>query len=81
MKDIRREPVAVKRGLYDDIEARYLRGAKVTLRDHGSGFPAVVVICEDVRIITDILSLEEWRRDNPPREPMGWARSARRILV
>jgi len=30
------------------------------MREHGSGFPAVTVDCEDIHIITDILTLAIW---------------------
>jgi hypothetical protein len=36
----------------------------VKIRKHKSGFPAVTVDCEDIHIITDIISLEQWWEKN-----------------
>ena len=45
---------------YEQIHALYLQGKPATVREHESGFPAVTVDCEDIHILTDIISLEKW---------------------
>ena len=59
------KPDEEKEKIYDQIEALYNQGKKPKVKQHRSGFPAVTVDCEDIHILTDILSLEEWRRKNP----------------
>ena len=59
-KDIRMSPDEDKEKVYDQIHAYYLEGKTVKLREHKSGFPAVTVDCEDIHILTDIFSLEQW---------------------
>lgn len=56
-----------KEKVYNQIEALYNQGKEVKTKEHRSGFPAVTVDCEDIHIITDILSLEAWRRKNPKK--------------
>ena len=51
--------------MYLKIDTLFQLGIKVSIKEHKSGFPAVTVDCGDVHILTDILSLEEWRRNNP----------------
>ena len=59
-KDIMLEPDKEKERVYEEIHALYLQGRSVTMKEHKSGFPAVTVDCEDIRILTDIISLEQW---------------------
>ena len=59
-KDIRLDPVGEKEKVYDQINDLYLKGKPITVREHKSGFPAVTVDTEDIHIITDIISLEQW---------------------
>ena len=68
MKDIRLEPDEEKEKVYDQIHAHYLEGKAVTMREHKSGFPAVTVDCEDIHILTDIISLEQWRARQKEKE-------------
>ena len=42
------------------IHALYRQGKPVEVQEHESGFPAVTVDCEDIHILTDIISLEKW---------------------
>lgn len=65
-KNIMLKPVAEKEGVYGQIDALFAQGEEVKHGAHRSGFPAVYVDCGDIHIITDILSLEDWRRKNPP---------------
>jgi hypothetical protein len=59
-KDIRLAPVSVKEETYEEIHKLYKSGTPVSMKEHPSGFPAVTVDCDDIHILTDILSLEEW---------------------
>ena len=46
--------------VYEKINALFLQGKPVKVKEHKSGFPAVTVDCEDIHILTDIISLEQW---------------------
>ena len=59
-KDIMLDPDEEKERVYEQINVFYLQGKPVKVREHKSGFPAVTVDCEDIHIITDIISLEQW---------------------
>ena len=59
-KDIRLDPVEEKEKVYEQIHNLYLQGKPVTLKEDKSGFPAITVDCEDIHILTDIISLEQW---------------------
>jgi len=59
-QDIRLKSDDEKAVVYSKIDRLYKEGAKVEIREHRSGFPAVTVDCEDIHILTDILSLERW---------------------
>ena len=59
-KDIRLSPDEEKGKVYEEIHNLYLQGKSVRLKEHKSGFPAITVDCEDIHIITDIISLEQW---------------------
>ncbi len=59
-KDIRLEPDEEKEKVYEQINALFLQQKPVKVEQHKSGFPAVTVDCEDIHILTDILSLEQW---------------------
>lgn len=72
-KDIRSEDVQEKERVYEQVHALYLQGKPITVEAHNSGFPAVTIDCEDIHVITDILSLEDWWRttkqhEHPDRE-------------
>ena len=58
--DIRLKPNEVKEKVYCQIQAHYLTGKAVSMKEHKSGFPSVTVDCEDIHILTDILSIEQW---------------------
>ena len=58
--DIRLKPDEEKEKVYCQIQALYLTGKPVSMKEHKSGFPAVTVDCEDIHILTDILSIEQW---------------------
>jgi len=60
-KDIRLACDDEKERIYEQIEALYLQEKPVTVLEHKSGFPAVTVDCEDIHILTDCLSIEQWR--------------------
>jgi len=59
-KDMRLDPDEEKEKVYEQIHAHYLQGKSVRVKEHKSGFPAVTVDCEDIHILTDIISLEQW---------------------
>jgi len=59
-QNIMLKPDEEKEKVYDRIHAHYLEGKAVKLQEHKSGFPAVTVDCEDIHILTDIISLEQW---------------------
>ena len=59
-KDIRLSPDEEKEKVYCQIHTHWLGGKEVTMKEHRSGFPAVTVDCEDIHILTDIISLEQW---------------------
>jgi len=54
------KPDEEKEKVYDQIHAHYLEGKAARIRKHKSGFPAITVDCEDIHILTDIISLEQW---------------------
>ena len=58
--DIMLKPDEEKEKVYEEIHAHFLQGKGVKVREHKSGFPALTVDCEDIHILTDILSLEQW---------------------
>jgi len=59
-KNIMMEPEQEKAKVYEEIDALFRQGKSVTIKEHKSGFPAVTVDCEDIHILTDIISLEKW---------------------
>ena len=59
-RDILLDPDEDKEKAYEQIHALYRQGKSVNVREHESGFPAVTVDCEDIHILTDIISLEKW---------------------
>ena len=59
-KDIRLAPALLKEEIYQEIHKLYKSGTPVSMKEHPSGFPAVIVDCDEIHILTDILSLEEW---------------------
>ena len=59
-RDIRLELDEEKEKVYCQIQALYLTGKPASMKEHKSGFPAVTVDCEDIHILTDILSIEQW---------------------
>ena len=59
-RDIMLDPDEEKEKVYEKIDALYRQGKNVNLKEHKSGFPAVTVDCEDIHILTDIISLERW---------------------
>lgn len=62
LEDLRLASLAVKVAAYEEVDRRYDRGVPVRVSAHPSGFPAVEVHCEEIALLTDILSLEEWWR-------------------
>jgi len=62
------KPDEEKEKVYDQIHAHYLEGKAVKMREHRSGFPAITVDCEDIHILTDIISLEQWRARQKEKE-------------
>ena len=67
-KDIMLDSDEEKEKVYEEIHALYLQGKHVKVKEHKSGFPAVTVDCEDIHILTDILSLEQWWVKKKPVE-------------
>ncbi|GAH63023.1 unnamed protein product, partial [marine sediment metagenome] len=59
-KDIRSQSSQEKIKVYEEIHALFLQGKSVEMAEHKSGFPAVTIDCEDIHILTDIISLEQW---------------------
>jgi len=59
-KDIMLDPDAEKEKVYEQINDLFLQGKPVKVRQHKSGFPAVTIDTEDIHVLTDILSLEQW---------------------
>jgi len=59
-KDIRLQSDEEKEKVYEETHALFLQGKNVQVKEHKSGFPAVTVDCEDIHILTDIISLELW---------------------
>lgn len=60
-KDIRLDPTEEKEKVYGQIDNLFLLQEKqVKIKEHKSGFPAVTVDCEDIHVLTDIISLEQW---------------------
>uniref|UniRef100_A0A6H1Z673 Uncharacterized protein n=1 Tax=viral metagenome TaxID=1070528 RepID=A0A6H1Z673_9ZZZZ len=60
LRDIRIDPNAEKERVYEQVHALYRQGKSVKVKEHKSGFPAVRVDCENIHILTDIISLEKW---------------------
>jgi len=59
-KDIRLELDEEKEKVYEQIHSLFLQGKSVEMAEHKSGFPAVTVDADDIHILTDIISLEQW---------------------
>jgi len=59
-KDMLLDPDEDKERVYEQIHTLYRQGKSVNVKEHESGFPAVTVDCEDIHILTDIISLEKW---------------------
>jgi len=59
-KDIMLDSDEEKGKVYEQINALFLQGKHVKVKEHKSGFPAVTVDCEDIHILTDSISLEQW---------------------
>ena len=60
-RDLRLASVQEKEETYKLIDGLTELGITVSIKEHESGFPAVTVDCGEIHILTDILSLEEWR--------------------
>ena len=63
-KDIMLDPDSEKEKAYEQINALFLQGKPVKVEEHKSGFPAITIDAEDIHILTDILSLEQWWKKN-----------------
>jgi len=59
-KDIMLAPDEEKEKQYEEVHALFLQGKPIKVREHKSGFPAITVDCEDIHLLTDIISLELW---------------------
>ncbi len=59
-KDIRLSPDEEKEKTYDQINELYLQGKAIKVGEHRSGFPGVTVDANDIHILTDCISLEQW---------------------
>jgi len=59
-RDLMGKPKEEKVAVYEEITRRHLNGVYVKSREHKSGFPAITVDCEDIHILTDCLSVEEY---------------------
>ncbi len=59
-EDIMLDKDEEKGKVYEKINDLFLQGKPVKVKEHKSGFPAVTVDCEDIHILTDIISLEQW---------------------
>ena len=59
-EDLRGKPYEEKVRRYEELHHLFLQGKKVKVREHKSGFPAVTVDCEEIHLLTDILSIEQW---------------------
>ena len=62
------DPDEDKERVYEQIHALYLQGKSVAMAEDESGLPAVTVNCEDIHILTDIISLEQWWAKKKERE-------------
>jgi len=67
-KDIMLDPDEEKEKVYEQINNRFLQGKPVKVKEHKSGFPAVTVDGEDMDVLTDIISLEQWRAKKKEQE-------------
>ena len=61
-KDIMLEPEEDKVKVYEEIDALFRQGKPVTIKEHKSGFPAITIDCEDIHILTDCLSVEQFHK-------------------
>ena len=59
-KDIMLDPDSEKEKAYEQINGLFLQGKSVKVKEHKSGFPAITIDAEDIHILTDIFSLEQW---------------------
>ena len=67
-KDMRLDPDAEKEKVYEQINGLFLQGKSVKVKEHKSGFPAITIDAEDIHVLTDILSLEQWWRQEALRK-------------
>jgi len=63
------EPDQVKFQIYETIHAKWLAGATVRMEEDYSGFPAIKIDCEEISVLTDVLSLERWWNSKKGGEP------------
>jgi len=59
-KDMMLDPDTEKEKVYEQVDALFLQGKAIKVREHKSGFPAITIDAEDIHILTDIFSLEQW---------------------
>ncbi len=61
-RDMRADTDESKIAVYEQITLKWLNGSSIKIKEHKSGFPAVTVDCDDIHILTDCLSVEEYNR-------------------
>ncbi len=60
-KDIRLNTEESKVRVYEELEALRVSGAKLSMEEHRSGFPSVLIrLNEEPAYLTDVLSVEKW---------------------
>ena len=59
-EDIMLDADEEKEEVYEQINGLFLQGQHVKVKEHKSGFPAVTADCEDIHVLTDIISPEQW---------------------
>jgi len=63
-RDIRGLKEENRREAYDVISRLRMEGARVMMHEYKAGFPSIMVDCQDIHILTDVVSLERWAKDN-----------------
>lgn len=60
MLDIRGKPDEELFKLYKQVDELYHQGKTIKTREHKSGWPAIIIECDKLRLLTDTLSAEKW---------------------
>jgi hypothetical protein len=64
-RDIRLEPDDEKYKAYEEIG---VKEKEAIIKQHESGFPSITIDYEDIHLLTDIISLENWWKEKSAKK-------------